>query len=207
MIKRSILLPVFIFYALSIWSQTSDPTPLKFNGGIVGGATMSQIHGDGIGGFNKLGFNAGVVVEIRSTAKKMVQLGVVYNQKGSRRPPNPTIGDYDTWAYRFTYIDLPIVMHYGYDNYEIMIGLQPSYLIAGEENFFGSYYTTTLPLNEWDLSGVLGMRMQYSDKSHVFAKLTQSIVAICPAPDSPITVWDNRMMNMTLELGTVILIR
>lgn len=168
---------------------------------------MSQIHGDGIGGFNKLGFNTGVVVEIRSTQQKMLQLGVVYNQKGSRRPPNPTVGDYDTWAYKFTYIDLPIVMHRRFDDYELMVGIQPSYLISGEENFFGAYMPTTLPLNEWDLSGVLGARMQYGEKSHIYAKLTQSIVAICPAPDSPITVWDNRMMNMTLELGTVILIR
>lgn len=206
MILRSALTSIFILFASTFWGQTTSPAPLTFNGGFFGGATLSQVHGDGIGGFNKAGFHSGVVVEI-SRENRMLQLGVVYNQKGSRRPPNPTAGDYDTWAYKFTYIDLPVVMHYEYDGYQFMVGLQPSYLMKGQENFFGAYTPTTLPLNEWDLSGVLGMRMPYGEKSHVFMKFTQSIIAICPAPDSPITVWDNKMMNMTLELGTVILIR
>lgn len=206
MILRSALTSIFILFASTFWGQTTSPAPLTFNGGLIGGATLSQVHGDGIGGFNKAGFHSGVVVEI-SRENRMLQLGVVYNQKGSRRPPNPTAGDYDTWAYKFTYIDLPVVMHYEYDGIQFMVGLQPSYLMKGQENFFGAYTPTTLPLNEWDLSGVLGMRMPYGEKSQVFMKFTQSIIAICPAPDSPITVWDNKMMNMTLELGTVLLIR
>ena len=206
MILRSALSSLFFLFASTFWGQTTSKFPLSFNGGFIGGATLSQVHGDGIGGFNKAGFHSGVVVEI-SHENGMLQLGVVYNQKGSRRPPNPTIGDYDTWAYKFTYIDLPVVMHYEYNGIQFMIGLQPSYLIQGQENFFGAYTPTTLPLNEWDLSGVFGARMPYGDKSHLYMKFSQSIVAICPAPDSPLTVWDNKMMNMTLELGTAILIR
>ena len=61
---RVFTLAALLFYALTSSGQTSssDSKALSFNGGIVGGATLSQIHGDGIGGFNQLGYNLGATV-------------------------------------------------------------------------------------------------------------------------------------------------
>ena len=123
--RQALLLFAFLPYLLSAQSEYAEGRALQFNGGLIGGATASQIHGDGIGGFNKVGLNMGATIEIGRRGKKNIQIGIAYNQKGSKKPPNPP-EDYDTWKYRFTYIDIPITMSYSYKMFDILVGLQPS---------------------------------------------------------------------------------
>jgi hypothetical protein len=58
------------------------------------------------------------------------------------------------------------------------------------------------------LGAVLGIRTVYGDHSHVFARVTQSILAIAPRPETPTGTprWNNRMLNMTLEVGVTYMI-
>lgn len=143
--------------------------------------------------------------------RKNIQIGIAYNQKGSKKPPNPP-EDYDTWKYRFTYIDLPITMSYsvaGYKKFDILVGLQPSVLLAAEEDFYGvAWDPTGLPIKKYDLGAVLGIRTVYGNHSHLFARVTQSILAIAPRPETPTGTprWNNRMLNMTVEVGVTYMI-
>lgn len=210
---RAFTLAALLFYALTSSGQTSssDSKALSFNGGIVGGATLSQIHGDGIGGFNQFGYNLGATVQVLNHADRGLHLSVIYNQKGSRKPPNPTQGDYDTWAYRFTYIDVPILYafslkKFGLKDLHFEYGLQPSVLVAAEENFYGvDFDPTTIPIKDYDLSVVLGVQMEMDNGSRFFTRLTQSIIPIAPKPNDPLSFWDNAMRNMTLEMGVIVL--
>ena len=208
MIFRATSLIALLLFALTSWGQTSssDSKALSFTGGIVGGATFSQIHGDGIGGFNKLGFNAGATVQVVNHAGKGLHLSVIYNQKGSRRPPNPSQDDFTTWAYRFTYIDIPVLYTFPIERFNLELGLQPSVLVAAEENFYSvGFDPTTIPIKDFDLSIVLGAQMSLSDNTRFFTRLTQSIIPIAPKPNDPLTWWDNAMRNMTLEMGVIVL--
>ncbi|PCJ81757.1 MAG: hypothetical protein COA49_04435 [Bacteroidetes bacterium] len=201
---------IFMPFMLSAQTEYSQGRAFKFSGGIIAGVTTSQIHGDGIGGFNKMGVNAGVSIEIGRSGKKNIQLGIIYNQKGSKKPPNPKAGDYSTWRYRFTYIDLPITVSYEYKGFDVLLGIQPSVLLAGEEDFYGvGWDPTGIPLKEYDLCGVLGIRTQYREHSKLFGRVTQSIIAIAPRPDNPsgTSRWNNRMLNMTVEIGFAFMFR
>ena len=202
--RHTLLLLTFLPYFLSAQTEYSEGRVFQFNGGLIGGATASQIHGDGIGGFNKVGFNLGATLEIGRKGSENIQIGIVYNQKGSKKPPNPTAGDYETWRYRFTYIDIPITISYSYGIFDLLVGLQPSVLLAAEEDFFGvAWDPTGLPIKKYDLGAVFGIRTVYGDHSHLFARVTQSVLAIAPRPESPTGTprWNNRMMNMTVEVG------
>ncbi len=202
--RQFFLLFSFLPFFLAAQSDDSEGHAFTFNGGLIGGATASQIHGDGIGGFNKLGVNLGATLEIGRAGKNNIQIGLVYNQKGSKKPPNATAGDYTTWRYRFTYIDLPLTISYTYRFMDILVGIQPSVLIAAEEDFYGvGWDPTGLPIKPYELSAVLGVRTMYSAHSYVFIRLSQSIMAIAPRPENPVGTarWDNRMMNMTVEIG------
>ena len=202
--RHTLLLLTFLPYFLSAQTEYSEGRVFQFNGGLIGGATASQIHGDGIGGFNKVGFNLGATIEIGRKGSENIQIGIVYNQKGSKKPPNPTAGDYETWRYRFTYIDIPITISYSYGIFDLLVGLQPSVLLAAEEDFFGvAWDPTGLPIKKYDLGAVFGIRTVYGDHSHLFARVTQSVLAIAPRPESPTGTprWNNRMMNMTVEVG------
>ncbi|MDA9835589.1 PorT family protein [Flavobacteriales bacterium] len=207
--RQAFLLFVFLPYFLSAQTKSSEGQTFQFNGGLIGGATASQIHGDGIGGFNKVGFNLGATLEIGRKGSHNIQIGIVYNQKGSKKPPNPTAGNYETWRYRFTYIDIPITTSYSYGIFDLMVGLQPSVLLAAEEDFYGvGWDPTGLPIKKYDLGAVLGIRTVYGDHSHLFARVTQSILAIAPRPENPTGTprWNNRMMNMTIEVGVTYMI-
>ena len=136
---------------------------------------------------------------------------LVPNVSNYWKPPNPP-EDYDTWKYRFTYIDLPITVSYsvaGYKMFDILVGLQPSILLAAEEDFYGvAWDPTGLPIKKYDLGAVLGIRTIYGDHSHLFARVTQSILAIAPRPETPTGTprWNNRMLNMTVEVGVTFMI-
>ena len=54
------VLPLLLFFTTSkLIGQTpvADSKSVRFNGGFVFGPTLSQIHGDGVGGFDKYGFH------------------------------------------------------------------------------------------------------------------------------------------------------
>lgn len=203
MFLRSLLLSFCILSFGTFLGQTTSPSPLKFNGGFVGGATLSQVHGDDAGGFDKLAFNAGAVVEI-NRINKTLQLGIVYNKKGSRQAPTPQ-SSYN-WELKLDYIDLPIMFLYNYSGHDVIFGLQPSYLLSVKrlENNLPSIHDE---YNDWDLSWAIGLRTPYGEKSKIYARLTQSIFSIEPKPDDAVQGFRYRLLNMTLELGTVILIR
>ena len=152
------------------------------------------------------------MVEMLNQVYKGIQLGVIYNQKGSRKPPNPNAVDNSTWAYRFTYVDIPVLYISRYVikkmDVDFQVGVQPSILISAKENFIGAYSDLSFELKDYDLSGVLGLRIKYGDRSYLFSKLTQSIIGIAPLQGDPSAYpwWIKRMRNMTLELGFTILV-
>lgn len=194
----------------------SDGGPWLFNGGYTIGVTAAQVRGDGIEGFNKLGLHAGALVEVRQYRDLGFQLGIVYNQKGSRKVQNPRIGDYDNWGYKFTYVDLPVTAVYDFkDGFTVGTGLQPGVLIGAFEDGLasgvsdGEWEDTTLPIRSWELSWVVWVGMRSGETGEWFLRHTQSLPGIVPKPDvvNPNVRWDDRMQNLTMQVGYTKLLR
>ena len=194
----------------------SDGGPWLFNGGYTIGVTAAQVRGDGIEGFNKLGLHAGALVEVRQYRDLGFQLGIVYNQKGSRKVQNPRIGDYSNWGYKFTYVDLPVTAVYDFkDGFTVGTGLQPGVLIGAFEDGLasgvsdGEWEDTTLPIRSWELSWVVWVGMRSGETGEWFLRHTQSLPGIVPKPDvvNPNVRWDDRMQNLTMQVGYTKLLR
>ena len=190
--------------------------PWLFNGGYTLGVTAAQVRGDGIEGFNKLGFHGGAVVEVRQFRDLGFQLGLLYNQKGSRAVQNPTIGVFDNWGYKFTYIDIPVTAVYDFkDGYTVGTGLQPGVLIGafedndGTNSSTGEWAPTSLPIRSWELSWVVWIGMRAGEQGEWFLRHTQSLPGIVPKPDltNPNVRWDDRMQNLTVQVGYTKLLR
>lgn len=81
----------------------------RFQGMFIGGGNLSQIDGDEVYGFRRLGFNTGVGVlaPLGKTGKWQLSLEVLYSQKGARETGDPF--HYDC---RLHYIDLPLMIHF-----------------------------------------------------------------------------------------------
>ena len=175
--------------------------PLKFAARVNGGLSTTQVHGDQISGFNKFGYTAGASVDIRRKASSGVQFGMFLTQKGSRRVPDPKNGDYTTWSYRFTYIDLPIIKTWDAQDWWIGAGIQPSILVRGEEDFYGNGFTelSYLELLPVDLGAVAAAGWKFNSLISTEVRLSQSLMPISERPDQPVQRWNNFMMNMAIQ--------
>jgi hypothetical protein len=180
------------------------------------GITAAQVRGDGIEGFNKLGLHGGAVVEVRQFQNLGFQLGLIYNQKGSRKVQNPKIDDYTNWGYKFTYIDIPLTAVYDFkDGYTVGTGLQPGVLIGAFEDGLasgvsdGDWEPTSLPIRNWELSWVVWFGMRAGEQGEWFLRHTQSLAGIVPKPEltNPNVRWDDRMQNLTVQVGYTKMLR
>ena len=129
---------------------------------------------------------------------------------------NPKIGDYSNWAYKFTYIDIPLTAVYDFkEGFTVGTGLQPGVLIGAFEDGLasgvsdGDWEPTTLPIRSWELSWVVWVGMRSGDQGEWFLRHTQSLPGIVPKPDvvNPNIRWDDRMQNLTMQVGYTKLLR
>lgn len=80
-------------------------------GALILGGNVSQVDGDEIYGFNKLGFNAGAAAIVPFTDSWSLSIEALYSQKGAHRGPlypNEEVdGAYD---YRLNYAEIPVLI-------------------------------------------------------------------------------------------------
>ena len=75
--KKTISLICICLICNNILSQS-------FDGGLLAGLTTSQISGDNLGGFNKLGFAIGIFTQRNISEKSKLRFELSYFQKGSK---------------------------------------------------------------------------------------------------------------------------
>ena len=83
--RQGLLLFAFLADLLSAQSKSSEGQAFQFNGGLIGGGTASQIHGDGIGGFNKIGLHLGTTIEIGWSENKKTRIQHYKNYKTNQK--------------------------------------------------------------------------------------------------------------------------
>lgn len=113
----------------------------KFEGGISGGLNFSQLDGDLLSGYNKLGLNAGFWVSFPFDDKWSGGLEFLFSQKGAQRSINEeNIASTRTFdRYRINYIDVPLYMGYTYKKFTFQAGLVGEVLISAKvEDFTGT---------------------------------------------------------------------
>ncbi len=103
----------------------------------IAGFNASQLDGDRMAGFNKLGLLLGGSTGLNLKENFQVEFRILYSQKGSRFTDKDPID----LNYRLNYLDFPLVFQYRLDkklfelaeNIELEAGLQFSYLLAAKE--------------------------------------------------------------------------
>jgi hypothetical protein len=109
----------------------------KFDAGISFGLTPSQVDGDAMTGYNKIGFNAGAFVKLDQGNIWVYQMDIAYTTKGSRQASSKNM-DYSRPEILTSYVDF--VLSAGYkitDKITLKAGLTPSVLITQKEQTTG----------------------------------------------------------------------
>lgn len=105
----------------------------EFGGGVIAGVSSSQLSGDHLGGFNKLGLLLGVYTNRSLSRKLNVKMELNYIEKGSRNPENNLTGAHE---YSLNYIEIPVLLQYqAQSNIKIESGLYLGVLMKEVESY------------------------------------------------------------------------
>lgn len=175
--------------SLSIYSQ-------DFNGGVLGGINATQVFGDNYSGPNKAGLYLGVYVNRYFSKRSSIQLELDYIQKGSRKNPDGSTGDYDTYILRLDYIELPVLYKYDFaEKGTLETGLSLGVLVNSYEESNGSTEVSGDDFSAVDFSFNLGFYYTLVKNLRINLRLSNSILPIRPHASGQTYRWNQGQYN------------
>ena len=198
--KKLLFLAIIAFsFATTIYGQ-------NFYGGLVAGGTMSQIGGDGRGGFHKVGIVGGAFAGLKLNDDFDIQMELKYIQKGSLSNDFESFPGSDPFLIKLDYIDLPIVMSYNLNKININdvnlrwmkleFGLSLDVLVNARQKIFGENIQSD-PWNRLVVNTVLGVRVDVRENLEVGLRSINAITSICPVSKYP---YNNGVVNYVRRL-------
>ena len=187
--KPSICLRIILF-AFLIQCSAATVYSQRFATAAVAGFNASQVDGDMLAGFDKVGFTGGVraIVDFESAFDLNVEF--LYSERGSR--PDIFNPEYDPDInFNLSYIELPVYMSLGdwwqeegeYYKVSVQAGLSYARLIkASVEDFYHSdeeSYELLVPyFTDNDLSWMVGATYKMSSRWAVTGRYTRGIIPL-----------------------------
>lgn len=176
---------------------------IDFDGGLLAGGITSQVHGDGYGGFNKVGISAGAFVLLGFNETSALRIDMLFAQKGSRNKPDTEAGDFTTFKLQLDYIEIPVLYSWTFrDEISFEVGPYAARLVnSGQENN-GNDFEINPPYNDWDIGACAGFSYEITPRLLGVARYTQSILPIRDKPSGAqqTTTWNAGGYNYALSL-------
>jgi len=167
-----------------------------FKAGIVTGLNLSQIDGDALGGYDKLGLNVGVIADIYVAETWSVSIEILYAQKGAStgifrnsldNPSSPDFGN-PPYRWRWDYIELPLIVHYNDKNkMNFGLGIAPARLVNAlliEDGqkidgwFEDGANPPKNPPSQWDVGGVADLSVDINYFMKINARIVYSLASV-----------------------------
>lgn len=172
--KRLPLLLLSLLLTVSLYAQRSTAVS-NFKGGVRAGLTTTQISGDNLSGFHKLGACAGVFANIplNDALDWKLQVEMDFVMKGSHnftRPhqvPNPTA----KYILNLGYVEVPVLLKWNFGK-RITINGKP--ILHGFELEFGPAFGIKAYQNERDWTGTIPATV---DNGRMFRRFELSAMA------------------------------
>lgn len=168
------------FFTIILLLISSQANAQRFGGGVLGGISTSQVTGDYIGGFNKLGGWGGLFTDLRFTPRSALQFEISFIQKGSARAGTLKNGN-TFYFHNQNMIEIPLLYRwYGIKNLSLEIGMQAGVIMSTVER---DYRYATIKNNpffrkaEWSAAGGVSYYL-LKGKLEVNARYAQSLLSL-----------------------------
>ena len=163
----------------------------EFQGQVILGVNFSQLDGDQLSGFDKLGIRAGFDILYPVNDNKSISLGILFDQKGSS---NGLFNGASRQYIALDYISLPISFQFHnwwfseYDHHKIRLygSVIPSRLLSTRSNQSNFDQANDL-FKKWDLSLAAGVGYFVSKRSSIHLRIERSLLKIYKVPNATIT--------------------
>ncbi len=193
---KAILVFICFLPATMVFSQ-------GFKGGFLLGPTVTQVTGDKLAGYDKLGVMGGVFTEFPFTDRTTGRLEMYYIQKGSRHIPSDA--DYNKYVLSLQYVEVPVLFQYRfYKKWSFQAGLSFAYLISSKERDQNGVLSTIgrIPFKKFDISALGGFTYTINDKWMVGGRYSYSILFIRERPDfENISYHNRRQFNDVVQIS------
>src|SRR5688572_14807215 len=107
--KKSIFLSLLFFSTLVVYSQDQKKKESIFKPALIIGMNATQVDGDDLAGYRKVGLNAGAAAYIRLPKNFSINFEILYSQKGARASANQYILNSQDYKLVLDYVDIPII--------------------------------------------------------------------------------------------------
>ena len=156
---KKLLLVIACLYILPCMGQ-------KFNGGLVLGAAFTQVDGDVMAGYNKLGLQFGGFVNRKLSKNVKGQMEIGYIGKGSKRGANPDKGIFDYRKISLNYLEVPVVVQLWIEKIKLHLegGLSYGVLISSKEEDENGETVLVGPFKKNEIGLIAGFCYDFSDR-------------------------------------------
>lgn len=149
----------------------------NYNAGLLLGASISQVDGDGMGGFHFIGPQGGFFINNRISKQSALQGELLFVYKGSGIESKPET-DFRV-EITASYVDLALYYKYLYsDKVNIKIGLTPSVLISHKETFAGVEQTEYPEYRKMGLLFSVGGEYYFNENWFLSADWNYSLLSL-----------------------------
>lgn len=144
---------------------------------MIAGFNFCQIDGDGMGGYNKLGYRFGIATFLPVKEKDEIGLEITYSVKGSRTANNPDNPPPFIVKYSYGYVEFPLYYQKQIKKFGVRLALAPGYAVKGKEDLGGGF-TDQINLKKFELSSILGANYKINDNLAFYMHYQYSITSI-----------------------------
>ena len=190
MTKKLFILSVLIALFITGFAQEKEKTDLsRFYGGVRVGFTASQISGDDLSGFHKVGAAAGLFVNhsVIESGRLKLQLELDFMMKGSHSyTPKNVIAD-NFYSLTLGYVEVPLMLVWtagkwqlwGQNfNFELEIGPAFGVHVFTREREANGPIVGRPPFRWYEFSGLAGISLMIADHHSVNFRFENSIIPV-----------------------------
>ena len=171
----------------------------SFGGGIIAGASTSQVAGDLLGGFNKIGFLTGAYTNLNVKENISFQFEITYIEKGSK---NPNIHKKNIAEITLSYVEVSISINLQQkENLGVEVGILPAFLINAEMNDYFSEIEIDPAFEKYDFGLFAGINYHLTDNIILNTRISNSIIPIRPHVSGARNGWNKGQYNTVLSFA------
>ncbi|MFN8699179.1 MAG: outer membrane beta-barrel protein [Flavobacteriales bacterium] len=175
------MMRTFAIFLLALSLSGALTAQKKFEAGLWAGPVATQMSGDGLAGWDKVGFSGGAWVRTNLNEKWRITGGLQFTNKGSRTERDTIT--FVNFAYHLNYIEMPITAGYLWRHWEFQVGVVPGILISQEIRTNTVNTEINPPFESYELGGVASGIFSFSEKFALGARVMSSVLPVRPTPN------------------------
>ncbi len=188
-----------------VLAQTSSIETQKFGASLLVSGNLSQLEGDNLSGFNKIGFQGGMLINYDLNKKKGLYAGFLYSQKGSSTGTikNSTI---TPQSISLHYLSMPIQYYLNewwekdQQDHILRVNMGPIISRLVQVQSTNSFFdNATEDFNKWDLALSIGLSYRLSKKLDLIVSYERSITKVYQIPNSNLNGLQSYLINIGLS--------